>query len=100
MSETKPMTAHDACETPMSDHIERFWETIATEYVRVLIDIRRAHEPDSGVMYHWDSASFSDDVAKAICADRASLKAKAAAYDACRAKLDCLSRGQPKYTAK
>ena len=28
------------------------------------------------------------------------LKAKAAAYDACRANLDCLSRGQPKDTSK
>ena len=59
----------DACETPMSDHIAEFWHLLETEHVRILIDIRRSHEPGSGVMYHWDSASFPDDTAKAIAAD-------------------------------
>lgn len=55
------------CETPMSDHINRFWELLATEHVRILIDIRRDH--DEGPP-HWDSASFPNDVAKALVADR------------------------------
>ena len=41
---------------------------LATEHVRVLIDIRRDH--DEGQPPHWDSASFPDDVAKAIVAQR------------------------------
>jgi hypothetical protein len=59
-------------ETPMSDHIARFWKYLATETVRVLVDLRRevgTDAPDGPVVY-WDGASFSDDVAKAIVADR------------------------------
>jgi|SRR5579864_719363 len=53
-------------ETPMADHLIHFWNLLATEHVRILVNIRKAHEPGSGVMYHWDSASFPDDVAKAL----------------------------------
>jgi len=62
MSDTGP------CETPMFDHVVRFWELLADEHVRILIDIRRDH--DEGQPPHWDSASFSNDVAKAIVADK------------------------------
>lgn len=60
----------EQAETPMADHIERFWNLLATEHVRILIDIRKPHEAGSGIMYHWDSASFPDDVAKALVAQR------------------------------
>lgn len=56
------------CETPMADHVERFWQLLATEHVRILIDIRRNH--NEGQPSHWDSASFPNDVAKAIVAQR------------------------------
>lgn len=67
------MSETAACETPMSDHVVRFWQHLETEHVRILIDIRRDHEPDSGVMYHWDGASFPNDVAKALVAERKAL---------------------------
>lgn len=57
------------CETSMSDHIAYFWRLLETEHVRILIDIRRDH--DEGQPPHWDSASFPDDVAKALVASRA-----------------------------
>jgi hypothetical protein len=68
------MTDTGQCETPMSDHIERFWQLLATEHVRILIDIRRNH--DEGQPPHWDSASFPDDVAKALVAQRNAQTAK------------------------
>lgn len=61
------MSNEGAKETPMSDHIERFWKLLRTEYVRILIDIRRDH--DEGQPPHWDSATFPDDVAKALVAE-------------------------------
>jgi hypothetical protein len=64
------MTCTQACETPMSDHVARFWQTISSEHVRILIDIRRDH--DEGQPPHWDSASFSNEVAKALVADHQS----------------------------
>lgn len=58
----------NACQTPMRDHVTEFWRILETEKVRVLIDM---HQPDSfGGAGHWDSSSFSDDVAKALVADR------------------------------
>lgn len=57
-----------ACETPMSDHVADFWKLIETEHVRILVDIRRDH--DEGQPPHWDSSSFSNDVAKALVAHR------------------------------
>ena len=62
------MTETAQCETPMSDHIEDFWKLLATEHVRIIIDIRRDH--DEGQTPHWDSTSFPDDVAKALVAQR------------------------------
>ena len=59
-------------ETPMSDHVARFWSLLATEHVRILIDIKRvvgADGPDGPITY-WDGSSFSNDVAKALVADR------------------------------
>jgi hypothetical protein len=62
-----------AAQTPMSDHVAKFWRLLETEHVRILIDMRRevgVDAPDGPVVY-WDSASFGDDIAKAIAADRA-----------------------------
>lgn len=59
-----------ACETPMSDHIFRFWQHLETEHVRILLDLRR----DTSSVVYWDSSSFSDAVAKALVADRAKLE--------------------------
>jgi hypothetical protein len=64
------MTDTGQAETPMSDHIESFWNLLANEYVRILIDIRRDH--DEGQPPHWDSSSFGNDVAKALAAERPS----------------------------
>lgn len=58
-----------ACETPMSDHIFRFWQYLETEHVRILLDLRR----DTGSVIYWDSSSFPDSVAKALVAERAKL---------------------------
>ena len=61
-------------ETQMSDHVARFWNLLATEHVRILIDIRRvvgADGPDGPVTY-WDGSSFSDEVAKALVSERQS----------------------------
>lgn len=62
-----PMTADRAAlatETPMSDHVARFYELLATEYVHIIVNIRREH--DEGQPPHWDCASFGNDVAKAL----------------------------------
>lgn len=67
------MSDDQACKTPMSDHIARFWELLRTEYVRVLIDIRREHDSSGDDRYHWDSASFGDDTAKALVNSLATL---------------------------
>lgn len=62
-----------ATETPMSDHVARFWQLLKTEHVRILINMRREigiDAPDGPIEY-WDGASFSDEVAKALIADHA-----------------------------
>jgi hypothetical protein len=60
-----------AAQTPMSDHVARFWQLLSEGKVRILIDI---HRPDSfGGLGHWDSSSFPDDVANALVAERQSL---------------------------
>jgi len=61
-----------AVETPMSDHVARFWQHLETETVRILIDLRRevGHDAPDGPSVYWDGASFGDDVAKALVADR------------------------------
>lgn len=74
MTDTTPSRVVDgaqAAETPMSDHVESFWRYLETEHVHVLINLRR----DVGSHPYWDSASFSDDVAKALVADRKALLA-------------------------
>jgi hypothetical protein len=52
--------------TPMSDHVRWFWWLLRHEHVYITINIRRSHEADSDVQYHWDAANFGDDVAKAL----------------------------------
>jgi hypothetical protein len=63
----------NACVTPMSDHVARFWKCLETETVHIVVDMKRvvgADAPDGPVAY-WDGATFSDDIAKALVADRA-----------------------------
>lgn len=65
-------------ETPMSDHVARFWRYLQTETVRILLDLKRTvgtDAPDGPVVY-WDGSSFGDDVAKALVADRERLTAE------------------------
>lgn len=59
----------EATETPMRDHIAEFWRLLETEHVRILVNTRRQTE----AMTYYDSSSFSDDVAKALVADRAAI---------------------------
>ena len=54
----------------VSEHVKRFWHYLETETVRILVDKRR--EMENGCVYH-DSSSFSNDVAKALVADRKNL---------------------------
>jgi len=61
------MSNEGAKETPMSDHIERFWKLLRTSHVRILVENRVDH--DEGQPSHWDSSSFPDDVAKALAAE-------------------------------
>lgn len=59
-------------ETPLKDHVARFWRHLETETVRIVVDLKRTvgiDAPDGPTVY-WDGASFSDDVAKALVADR------------------------------
>lgn len=58
----------DACETPMSDHVKRFWELLEAEFVHIVVNIQRLH--DEGQPPHWDSSTFSNEVAKAVVAQR------------------------------
>ena len=51
-----------ACETPMSDHVARFWQHLKEDHVRILIDLRR----DTSSVVYWDGSSFPDAVAKAL----------------------------------
>lgn len=59
---------NDACETPMADHVKRFWELLETEFVHIVVNIQRLH--DEGQPPHWDSSTFSNEVAKAVVAQR------------------------------
>lgn len=66
---------NQCAETPMCDHVARFWKHLETETVRIVIDLKRtvgAAAPDGPLVY-WDMATFSDDVAKALVAERAAL---------------------------
>lgn len=63
-------------ETPLSDHVARFWRILKTEAcVRILVDMQRG----SGGMPYFDSANFPDQVAKALVEDRNQLAADLAA---------------------
>lgn len=73
-----------ACETPMSDHIARFWRHLTEEHVRILLDLRRN---TSSVIY-WDGASFSNDVAKALVKERDNTWT---AVDDCKALLEAIN---------
>src|SRR6185369_14176618 len=56
------------CETPLADHVSKFWKYLDTETVRIVVDLKRtvgADAPDGPVVY-WDTSIFSDDVAKAM----------------------------------
>lgn len=53
-------------ETLMADHIKRFWRLLATEHVRILVDVRVDH--DEGQPPHWDGYTFSNEIAKALAA--------------------------------
>jgi hypothetical protein len=55
----------EACETPMSEHVARFWQLLAEGNVRLLVD---TYHPGCGG--HWNSSSFPDDVAKELAGDR------------------------------
>lgn len=61
-----------AAETRIEDHVERFWRLLETETVRIGVDLKRTvgtDAPDGPVVY-WDFSGFSDDVAKALVAER------------------------------
>ena len=65
-------------ETPMSDHIARFWKLLAEGKVRILVDT----ETDGfGGRGYYTSSSFSDAVAKALVADHADKSERAWRYD-------------------
>jgi hypothetical protein len=59
-------------ETPLSDHVARFWKHLETETVRITLDLKRTigHDAPNGPTVYWDCATFSDDVAKALVAQR------------------------------
>jgi len=65
----------NAAQTPMREHVERFWRLLETEHVRILVEIRRDH---SSIPY-WDSSSFPDDIAKVIADDHRALQSHEAA---------------------
>lgn len=66
------MSDTQAAETPMSDHVERFWRHLKTE-TRIVLDLKRV--TDGGWIY-WDGSSFSNEVAKAIVAEHDRLTAE------------------------
>jgi hypothetical protein len=55
-------------ETPMIDHVSRFWHLLETGEVRILIDTKCNGFGGTG---WYDTSSFGDDVAKALVAERA-----------------------------
>lgn len=65
-----------ACETPMSDHVARFWNYLENDTVRICLDLKRTvgtDAPDGPIVY-WDGSTFSDDVAKAIVESRSRMR--------------------------
>lgn len=69
------MSDTQSAETPMSEHVARFWRHLETETVRVMVDLKRTigHDAPDGPSVYWDGASFSDDVAKALVAERSEI---------------------------
>jgi hypothetical protein len=67
------MNDTQAAETPLADHVARFWKHLETETVRIVLDLKRTvgHDAPDGPTTYWDSATFSDEVAKALVAERA-----------------------------
>lgn len=61
-----------ACETPMSDHVARFWELLAQER-RVHVRVDTFHQEWFGGQGEWASSGFGDDCAKALVAQRDAL---------------------------
>lgn len=57
------MSDQQAAETPMSDHVARFWRLLEEGRVRILVD---SECPGFGGIGYYASASFGDDVAKAL----------------------------------
>ncbi|MFA7282423.1 MAG: hypothetical protein WC100_20240 [Sterolibacterium sp.] len=66
-----------AAETPVRDHVAYFWQLLSTEHVRIRVDFRReiGHDAPDGPTVYWDSSSFSNDVAKALLAERLAVSA-------------------------
>lgn len=75
-----------SCKTPMADHVARFWQLLTYEHVRILVFTRRDH--DDGLPFHWDSASFPNDVAKAMANERAAAAAMLAALIGIKAAIE------------
>lgn len=69
---TKQSELKNCTETPMSDHVDRFWRLLETETVRLSVNIRReiGHDAPDGPTVYYDCSTFSDDVAKALIKDR------------------------------
>jgi hypothetical protein len=65
------MSDTEAAETPLSDHVARFWKHLETETVHITLDLKRTigHDAPDGPTVYWDGATFSDEVAKAILAE-------------------------------
>lgn len=63
------MNDRSAAEVRPEEHAAYFWKLLATNDVRILVDMRRVigHDSDQQSVY-WDSASFPNDVAKALLA--------------------------------
>jgi len=53
------------CEACVEDHVQRFWQLLASEHVRITVEVRRGDEAVC-----WDSSSFTNDVAKALVDER------------------------------
>ncbi len=82
---TPTPTMREECETPMSDHVRRFWELLETETVYIAVNIQRDHEDGPP---HYDTSQFGSEIAKALVADaRAALAEAEATGEVCPANL-------------
>ncbi len=66
------MSDDQAAETPISDHVARFWKYLEIETVRIVLDLKRevGHDALDGPTVYWDGSTFLDDVAKALVTER------------------------------